>query len=92
MIKDLAIRCACYSAEHTLQFLFDEDENEIYTEVLLRQYRSFPKRVWVAIKYILGYKCRFGHFDCFEMSPEAAEKLVEALREYLENIRKKENG
>jgi hypothetical protein len=67
--------CACYSSEHTLKFTWDDEDNEIYTEVFLRQYRNFFKRIWIAIKYIFGYKCRYGHWDCFVLQNKDAQRL-----------------
>jgi len=81
--ETLTLRCACYSTEHALHFHFDRENNEIYTEVLMRNWRGFFKRLWVAVKYLFGYKCRFGHFDCFEMRPEDARTLQVILGEFL---------
>lgn len=80
--------CACHSPEHTLRFNFDGVENEIYTEVFLNQYRGFFKRLWIAIKYLCGYRCRFGHFDCYTMSGfsglEQAKRLHKMLTTWIE--------
>lgn len=57
--------CQCHSPEHTLKFVYDSENKELYSEIFLNQYRNFFKRSWVAIKYIFGYKCKYGHFDCF---------------------------
>ena len=35
--------------------------------VHLNQYRNFFKRFWTGIKYIFGYKCKYGQWDCFEL-------------------------
>lgn len=71
--------CACHSPEHTLRFAWDDEDNEIYTEVYLRQYRNFFKRMWVAIKYVFGYTCKYGHWDCFIMQPKDAQRLKDML-------------
>jgi len=68
--------CQCHSPEHTLQFLFDEEENELSTSVFLgNEYMPWWKRLWIGIKYIFGYKCRYGHFDCFLLSPCDTDKF-----------------
>lgn len=74
-LKHHFLICQCSSSEHTLQFICDPDEKEIYTQVFLNQHRSFFKRVWVSIKYIFGYKCRYGHWDTFIMRSEDLEKI-----------------
>jgi hypothetical protein len=71
--------CACHSPEHTLSFSWDDEENEIYTQVFLRSYHNFFWRVWAAIKYVFGYKCRYGHWDCFIMQSKDAQRLKDLL-------------
>jgi hypothetical protein len=67
--------CSCGSDEHTLRFVLNLDEKEIYTSVFLNDYRNIFKRVWTALKYICGYKSRYGHWDCFNLRPEDADRL-----------------
>jgi hypothetical protein len=67
--------CACFSDEHTLKFSYDPDENELYTSVYLNQYRSIWKRIWVAIRYVCGYRTKYGHWDCFILRAEDAIRL-----------------
>lgn len=71
--------CECSSVEHTIRFIHDPEDREIYTEVFLWKYRFF-KRLWVGIKYIFGYKSRYGHWDCTVMTHAQAVKL----RDYLD--------
>ena len=82
--------CECSSPEHTLRFVFDTvslwDEAEkpqIYTEIYLDQYRNVFKRIWIAIKYIFGYKCRYGHWDCWCLNEKDAYRLKELCEEYI---------
>lgn len=80
--------CECLSNEHTLRYVFcksekpGDDPSEIYTEVYLNDWRPWYKRVWVGIKYIFGYKCRYGHWDTFIMQREEATKLRKLLQEF----------
>ena len=67
--------CDCHSDEHTLKFTFDQEENELHTSVFLHQYRGFWRRLWVAVRYVCGYKSRFGHWDCFILRAEDAPRL-----------------
>jgi hypothetical protein len=76
--------CYCYSPEHTLKFSYDEIDKELYTEIFLCQYRNFIKRAWVAIKYVFGYKCKYGHFCCFTFKdadlPQFRDMLIEITK------------
>lgn len=77
--------CACGSAEHMLRFIYDQDSNELYMEVQLTQYRNIFKRIWVAIKYIFGYQCRYGHWDCFLLNPDDCDGIKKLLNKVIEN-------
>ncbi len=68
------------SNEHVLRF--ELDDHDLYTSVFLCQYRSFFKRVWVAVKYVFGYKCKHGHWDCTMLRPEDADRLIGMLNDY----------
>ena len=77
------ISCDCHSDEHTLRFNLiysDDGSPELYTSVYLHQYRGFWKRVWVAIKYVFGYNCKYGHWDCFSANEEKIKELKAFLR------------
>ena len=76
--------CKCGSDEHTLRFTLDKNDKEIYTSVFLNQYRNVFKRIFVAIKYIFGYKCKYGHWDCWLMRDEDAQNLLKMLNEFLQ--------
>lgn len=78
------ISCSCGSPEHTLTFNLNEEDKEIYTSVFLHQYRPVYQRVVVAIKYIFGYKCKYGHWDCFSADKE---KILE-LKQFFDHAAK----
>ncbi len=78
------ISCSCHSPEHTITFNLNVEDKEIYTSVFLHQYRPFYERVWVAIKYIFGYKSKYGHWDCFSAD---AKKILE-LKDFFDNAAK----
>lgn len=91
MEPDLLI-CQCHSTDHQLIFLYDEDKIEkkdgtveidktVYIHVYLSD-ETFWRRLWYGIKYIFGYKCRYGAFDEFIIKPEDAPKF-EKVAEFL---------
>jgi hypothetical protein len=67
--------CQCYSDEHTLKFTYEPKDDELYTSVYLSQYRNFFQRVWTAVRYVFGHRSRYGHWDCFILQREDAERL-----------------
>jgi hypothetical protein len=79
-MKEEFFGCSCYSHEHTLSMLLDEEDGDLYTSIFLNQYMGFFKRVWIAIKYVFGYKCVYGHFDCFSMRSEDVDRFIDLLK------------
>lgn len=88
MEPDLLI-CQCHSTDHQLIFLYDEDKDEngnitdktVYIHIHLDKH-SFWKRLFYGMKYIFGYKSRYGAFDEFIIKPEDANKF-EKVTEFL---------
>ena len=74
--------CRCGADEHTLRFILDlevADDPELHAHVFLNDWRPWYKRWWVAIKYALGYKCKYGHWDSWILCPEDAHRLKAML-------------
>ena len=58
--------CNCHNLEHHLIFHFDPDDNYnefMYVNMNLNHYLPWYKRIGLAIKYIFGYKCQYGHYN-----------------------------
>lgn len=83
--------CDCHSHEHMIKFdlyVWDKGEPTEHVEMgciyFLNQYRGFFKRLWIAIKYLFNYKCRYGHFDCWDLKIEDAHKFKKMVEKYIE--------
>lgn len=77
------ILCECNNLEHQLVFSYfpdDEDYKYIYVSVNLIPERNIFKRIWCAIKYIFGYKSKYGPFDEFIIGQRDSHKLVKILK------------
>lgn len=79
MERELFI-CKCSSVEHQIVFSYfkDEEDNEdkeVYVSIHLVPERNIFKRICNAIKYIFGYKCRYGHFEEFIFNNKDVSKL-----------------
>ena len=67
--------CECHSYCHQAIFWYDEEEELLYVTIHLITHKNIFKRLWVAIKYVLGYTSNFGDWDEFIFKPEDEEKL-----------------
>ncbi len=75
----LHIVCECGSMEHQMLFIHDHDDDEMYLEIHLANYRNFFKRLWVGLKYAFGYKSQYGNFDSTILSKEDRDLLLDYL-------------
>lgn len=76
------LECACDSTEHVLRFTLDRESDEIYTDVYLNPWLPWHKRAWRALRYVFGYRCKYGHWDCTIINREGAKKLRAILDEF----------
>jgi hypothetical protein len=76
--------CECHSLEHMVAFWYDDFDKNVHLEVHLTN-RGFFRRIWIGIKYIFGYKCRYGEWDSFIVKPNDAQKIKKWLDKSIEN-------
>jgi len=70
------VECSCSCESHVLRFIWDPDpENPmIYASMFLNSF-SFFKRLWLAIRYVFGFKSEYGHFDEIMIQHHQLKKL-----------------
>jgi hypothetical protein len=72
--------CDCGSDEHRFCVTSEMEEDgfppQLYFHLQLHQYRNILQRMWVATKYIFGYKSKYGHWDTINISPDDVERLM----------------
>ena len=68
--------CDCSSREHQIIIEYDKEDNQVYCNIHLVNY-GFFRRLKAGLKYIFGYKCRYGQWDEFIFKPEHANQLRE---------------
>lgn len=68
--------CDCSSREHQIIIEHDNEDNLIYCHIHLVKH-GFWRRLKAGLKYIFGYKCRYGQWDEFILKPEHANQLRE---------------
>lgn len=77
-INELFI-CQCNSPDHQLIFSYDTDWKDVFVSVNLKPESNIFRRIWIAIKYIFGWKSRYGAFDEFIFKRSDAEKLQKVV-------------
>ncbi len=80
------IVCECFSTEHQVAITYIQADNkdeadEMCFEVHLTPGKGFFKRIIGAIKYVFGYRSRYGDWDEFIFNPKDCEKLILYLQE-----------
>lgn len=81
MKHEILIVCNCSSAEHQMLIRKFSDEDEAYIHIHLKR-KSFFKRLISGIKYIFGYKCKYGDFEEIIVDKDNTEQLYEMLKEW----------
>ena len=76
--------CDCGADEHTLRFTLCKDEDDlcIYTSIYLNGWHPWWKRIWMATRYVFGYKSRYGHWDCWMMRADDADRLKSMIEDF----------
>jgi len=85
--REKLISCSCGSPEH--QFIltywpgYGGDEDELYMEPHLITWENIFRRLWTAIRYVFGYRCKYGHWDCVLISKDKAQEMRGFLDEFI---------
>lgn len=81
------MECRCMSTEHLFKFYIDIEDASVCLEVHLANWLPWYKRIWRGIKYVFGYKSKFGDFDTTIMKDEDINKLIDLLA-YFKTLQK----
>lgn len=76
--------CKCFNNDHTLKIVLHcegEEKPDLYLSVCL-SHTSILTRIWRAIKYVLGFRCKDGHWDTFSFQPDDIDRLMRMTVEY----------
>jgi hypothetical protein len=74
--KATVLICECSSREHQIIIEHDNEDNLTYCHIHLVKH-GFWRRLKAGLKYIFGYKCRYGQWEEFILKPEHANQLRE---------------
>jgi len=91
-MEDKILICDCSSAEHQLVLRYDDDKDlgrQVFVEIHLVPLVWY-KRLWLGIKYIFGYKCKYGNFEEMILSPKHARQIYNLYRFLRHKLTKEE--
>jgi len=93
--------CDCSDTAHQLVFQFwdfGKDGEELWRPakenanltvcVYLNQFHGFWARLWIGIKYIFGYRSKYGEFDVVNIRHEDVGRMVKLLHKFSFRIEK----
>jgi len=83
-MNDHFIRCSCGACEHQAIITADPDDGLVLVEFHLVTWQNILRRLWVAIRYVFGYRSRYGAWDELVMDREQVAELREYLDKFLE--------
>jgi len=82
--------CDCHSSEHTLRFTYLSEDigannqiSNIYLNIFLDN-EPWYKRILIGLKYIFGYKSKYGHFGewiFYRKDAQRLKKLIEKIEQ-----------
>lgn len=76
--------CQCQHPEHRLVVVTSKFEGEpsfLTFETFLSN-GTFLERLWTGVKYIFGFKSKYGHFGEFILDPNNTQELIDVLEQF----------
>jgi len=86
--RGLILECACHLNEHQINLLYwadEEEEPELYLSPHLCPF-PFWTRLWLGIKYILGYRSRYGDYAGLVLFKKDIRMLYDFLEGFLGTV------
>lgn len=84
-MKTKMFRCDCQTNDHHFLFTEDDEDKYIYLSSHLSP-RPFFERITLAIKYIFGFRSRFGDYSEVILSENEWQELRKCLNEFDERL------
>jgi hypothetical protein len=63
---------------------------ELSIHIPLNPEWKWHKRIWLALKYVFGYRCKFGHYDSMMVRRSDIPRIKSILDRYEEKIQEYE--
>ena len=86
--KKFYLECECGVPEHLMILYYFPDEledrsRELYIAYHLAPYQNVLRRIWTAIRYVLGHRSRYGEFGEMLILPKQAQRLCDFIQSFL---------
>lgn len=75
-MEEKLIVCECHNVEHQMIIYYDKEYNEAYVEFHLAKL-PFWQRLRQGIKYIFGYRSKYGDFDEMVIGDTYADYFID---------------
>jgi hypothetical protein len=91
-VKDepLFVLCDCGDCAHQALLIADIDDkwgSSVCLEYHLSTYKNIFKRIWVAIKYVFGYRSKYGEWDEIIINPTEVKRIRDFLARFLVDVK-----
>jgi len=91
--KKLYVECSCNTKDHLVCIdycvrsrRYGQFDRDVYIRTQLSETNGIFRRIWTAIKYVLGRSpCRYGSWNESIVDVEQAKKIVDLLQEYIDD-------
>lgn len=84
--------CTCSSKEHTFCVTSEQSDGdwppELFFHFQLIQPKNLLGRITTAIKYLFGYKCKYGNWDVVNLSEDDTNRLIVLLHQHRVRLEK----
>ena len=70
--------CDCWSLEHQVVFEKIEGDEDIYINIHLSSLPFFDRLI-LGVKYIFGYKCKWGNWESMTFNPDKQKEMKKWL-------------
>jgi hypothetical protein len=91
-MKNDYFECSCSSKEHTFCVTSEDSSDswppEMFFHIQLTQPNSFIAKMKVAVKYLLGYQCKYGHWDVVNLQEDDITRLIVLLHQHRAKLSK----
>lgn len=67
--------CICTDFGHTVRFIFDPKDGDMWLEVHINNWLPWYKRAWAALRYVFKQQRTYGHYDTTVFRPDDYARL-----------------